>query len=403
MTQRRCMRPVLRPGRLESLTLRWSQSTFAAFANATAILAAWPVAALAPLGALTALAGCTLAADLDSLTAKRRHGDDDGGTAAGPVDARSNSDAPAVLADGSVAAREQDAPVAVDVHSVAADAPAADGVPEDSATGDDRPGDAPPADVTESMDSGRDDEGRDGGATATAADAAVTLDGPAVAVIDGSADALLMCPRSPSQYAALHLMNSNSTTTSCGYARAGLSGPIAGVDSSTFAASGACGACVRVETAAAVVVAEVVDQGPRPSGGNPSAISLNRAALTLLVPDGSTFVEQGVSWRFVACPLPSAAGMTFQFQDGSSSNYAALLVENHRFRLASVEYWSNGRYRPLARATYNYWVATSGMGGGPFTLRITDVHGHAVEQTGVPLRPGATFRGQAQFPECANN
>jgi expansin (peptidoglycan-binding protein) len=57
----------------------------------------------------------------------------------------------------------------------------------------------------------------------------------------------------------------------------------------------------------------------------------------------------------------------------------------------------------LTRSSYNYWVATNGMGTGPFTLRVTDVHGNVVEQAGIPLAPGVAFRGQAQFPECAKD
>jgi len=150
------------------------------------------------------------------------------------------------------------------------------------------------------------------------------------------------------------------------------------------------------------VVAQVVDQGASLTPANPTALAVNRAALRLLVPDGSTFVEQGVSWRFVQCPLAADSGMTFQFQEGSSANYAALLIQRHRFRLASVEYRSNGGYRSLTRSSYNYWVAASGMGTGPFTLRVTDVQGHAAEQAGVPLTPGVAFQGQVQFPQCSN-
>jgi expansin len=46
-------------------------------------------------------------------------------------------------------------------------------------------------------------------------------------------------------------------------------------------------------------------------------------------------------------------------------------------------------WQELVRADYNYWIAASGMGVGPFTVRITDTLGHVVTLTGIALDPGA--------------
>jgi expansin (peptidoglycan-binding protein) len=92
--------------------------------------------------------------------------------------------------------------------------------------------------------------------------------------------------------------------------------------------------------------------------------------------------------------------MTFTLQFGSNPSYAAVLVQNHRNRISLVEYKRGNVYVPLARTSYNYWVASGGMGAGPFTLRITDVLGQSVEQAGVPLAPGVPFVGSVQFPPC---
>ncbi len=43
----------------------------------------------------------------------------------------------------------------------------------------------------------------------------------------------------------------------------------------------------------------------------------------------------------------------------------------------------------LARASYNYWIAQSGAGQGPFTVRLTDTQGHQVTVSGITLSPGA--------------
>gem|GEM_PF-5283943 len=373
--------------------------------------AAWPVAVFGSMVALTALAGCSQAVDLDSLSANRHQADASVETT--PVDAAAIVDA-LLITDGLPGidtAEPLDAGASDHAQGDAQDDPQADpdassrpigsgssdGGPQEDGVVDaaaDYPEDsAALPDATEAPDSDPDDGGND--LSPPASTDAATLDGP-------TPDATPMCTRRPSQYTTLYLASNTSTTTGCGYARGGLTGSIAAVDPTTFAGSGSCGACVRIETAAAVVVAQVVDLGPDATTHH-SALAVNRAALNLLVPDGSTFVDQGVAWRFVPCPLPPSTGMTFQFQEGSNANYAALLIQKHRFRLANVEYRSNGRFRSLTRASYNYWVADAGMGGGPFTLRITDVDGHSVEQTGVPLKPGVVFQGQAQFPECAGD
>ena len=45
--------------------------------------------------------------------------------------------------------------------------------------------------------------------------------------------------------------------------------------------------------------------------------------------------------------------------------------------------------RSLSRASYNYWIATSGAGTGPFTVQLTDTEGHQATLSGIQLEPGA--------------
>ena len=50
---------------------------------------------------------------------------------------------------------------------------------------------------------------------------------------------------------------------------------------------------------------------------------------------------------------------------------------------------ASGGWISLARASYNYWIAQSGAGTGPFTVRLTDTEGHQVTVHNVALDPGA--------------
>ena len=57
-------------------------------------------------------------------------------------------------------------------------------------------------------------------------------------------------------------------------------------------------------------------------------------------------------------------------------------------------------YQDIGRVDYNYFVDTSGLGAGPFALRVTDARGHVLEDSGVPLGDNTTSSGAAQFPMC---
>ena len=208
------------------------------------------------------------------------------------------------------------------------------------------------------------------------------------------------CSGPPPVNATMMLSSAVSTVTACGYPGSTLPSIHAAVDSGTFAASAACGMCILIQTAAATVEAMVVDLGAAAGAGNPTSLGVSRSGMDLLVPDGSTYVTQDVRWKVTACTLRNP-GMSFTFQLGSNANYAAILVQNHRYALAKVEYKTGTTYKALQRTPYNFWVAPQGMGSGPFTLRLTDQFGQTEEQSGIPLVPGQIFNGESQFPLCA--
>lgn len=331
--------------------------------------------------------GCSLTVSLDNLASVEEPAD-------AAVDAATDGDASS--SDGS---RD-----AVDAGT-ASDRPSDEDAPRDAAS--DRTIDAEPA-VDASVDSADIDADAIPDSAAAvdgpAADTAVTAsdgslgDGEAT---DGGADSVAMrCPVSTPVNATLQLA-SVPGTTACGYAGASLPANYVGVDSDVLANSAACGTCVLIETGAGMVEALVADLGPGKTAANPTSLAVSRPALNVVVPDGSTYVTMGAQWRFTPCTLTKPY-MTFTIQTGSNASYAAVLIQNHRYKIAKVEYKIGATYYPLTRSSYNYWIASQGMGTGPFTFRVSDDHDHAVEQTGVPLAPGKLFTGDVQFPACSN-
>ena len=208
-----------------------------------------------------------------------------------------------------------------------------------------------------------------------------------------------MCPLPAAASATLALAASSPDVTACGDQRAQLPASFIAVDPQTFDGSNACGGCMRIESASAVLEAPVLELGVSLGTVDQPTLLVNQADLSRLVPDGSTIAMSGISWRYVPCSAAPAA-MTFTLQEGSNPSYAAVLVQHQRNRIGLLEYKRGDAYVALVRTSYDYWVAANGMGPGPFTLRATDVLSQSVEQAGIPLAPGAPFESSVQFPPC---
>jgi hypothetical protein len=84
--------------------------------------------------------------------------------------------------------------------------------------------------------------------------------------------------------------------------------------------------------------------------------------------------------------------MTVRVKEGSSRYWLALRLDNTGNPLSTVELRSGDGWKALAHTDYNYWIAQSGAGTGPFTVRATDSAGRRTTLNGVTLTPGAVQR-----------
>ena len=127
---------------------------------------------------------------------------------------------------------------------------------------------------------------------------------------------------------------------------------------------------------------KVIDQCPECAAGH---IDLSETAFARLAPLSTGLV--GVSYTPVTDPaLPGP--LSAEVKQGSSPYWLALLIDNTGNPLASVQVQTSSGWLSLARASYNYWIAASGAGPGPFTVRVTDTQGHQVTVAGITLSPG---------------
>ena len=150
-----------------------------------------------------------------------------------------------------------------------------------------------------------------------------------------------------------------------------------------YAGAADCGGYLEVTGPDGSVRVQVIDQCPECTAGH---IDLSEAAFARLAPLSAGLIN--VSYTLLADPaLPGPVSVAVK--QGSSQYWLALLVDNTGNPLASVQVQTSSGWLSLARASYNYWIASSGAGQGPFTVRLTDTQGHQVTVSGITLNPGA--------------
>jgi expansin len=172
-------------------------------------------------------------------------------------------------------------------------------------------------------------------------------------------------------------------TGNCSYPSPPADGLYVALSPPEYDGAAACGGYVEVTGPGGSVRAEVIDQCPPCAAGH---IDLSEAAFARIAPPSAGLVS--VSYQSIANP-PLPAPVSLRVKEGSSRYWLALLAMNTGNPLASVQVESApGDWHDLARAAYNYWIAPSGAGAGPFTVRLTDTAGHQVTVGGVALDPG---------------
>jgi expansin (peptidoglycan-binding protein) len=169
---------------------------------------------------------------------------------------------------------------------------------------------------------------------------------------------------------------------------------VAAMNQAEYGEAAYCGACAEVKGPAGDVTVRIVDLCPSCSKG---ALDLSREAFARIAQLSAGRVP--IAWTVVPCPV--GGPISYHFKEGSNRWWSAIQVRNHRHRIARFEYRaSNGSWRSVARKSYNYFVEPSGMGPGPYSFRVTDVHDHALIDLSVPFVEGGEVSGAGQFPSC---
>jgi expansin len=150
-----------------------------------------------------------------------------------------------------------------------------------------------------------------------------------------------------------------------------------------YGAAAACGSYIEVTGPDGSVTAEVVDQCPECQAGH---IDLGEQAFAKIAPLSAGLVP--VTYHAIVDP-PLPAPLSLRVKEGSSAYWLALLPIGSGNPVTSMRVSSPSKgWQSLTRASYDYWLATSGMGSGPFTVQLTDSVGHQATVTGISLAPG---------------
>ena len=170
----------------------------------------------------------------------------------------------------------------------------------------------------------------------------------------------------------------------CSYPSPPANGLFVALSPSEYDGAAACGGFMTVTGPDGSVTVQVIDQCPDCAAGH---IDLSEPAFAELAPLSAGLIN--VHYHFLADP-PLPGPVTMEVKSGSSQYWLALLADNTGNPLASVQVQTaSGGWLSLARASYNYWIAQSGAGSGPFTVRLTDTEGNRVTVHNVALEPGA--------------
>ncbi len=170
---------------------------------------------------------------------------------------------------------------------------------------------------------------------------------------------------------------------------------VAAINEADYGGSAPCGACAEVEGPAGTTTVRIVDRCPGCALGD---LDLSVEAFEMIAAKEEGRVD--ILWRYVPCAVEGP--LRYRFKEGSSQWWTAVQVRNHRHAIASLEYSNDGgeTYIPVARESYNYFVAPEGMGAEPFSLRVTDVYGQVVVDDGIVVGDGIEVSGAANTPAC---
>ena len=154
--------------------------------------------------------------------------------------------------------------------------------------------------------------------------------------------------------------------------------------------SQACGAYVEVTgPTGTTITVRIVDQCPE---CRPGDIDLSAEAFAHLAEPSAGRIP--ISWTLLSPALDGP--VAYRYKEGSSQWWCGIQVRDHRNPVRTLEVLVDGSWQSLPRQSYNYFVSADGSGCGS-TIRVTDIYGNRVTDSGITVSPGTVQPGAAQL------
>ncbi|KFE69079.1 expansin EXLX1 family cellulose-binding protein [Hyalangium minutum] len=176
----------------------------------------------------------------------------------------------------------------------------------------------------------------------------------------------------------------------CGYDKSPNDMDVAAMNASEFNNSAMCGACAEVEGPQGTVRVRITDSCPECAAGH---LDLSKEAFAKISPVDAGRVQ--TRWRLVSCAVQGP--VRYRIKEGSNPDWAAIQVRNHLLPIQKLEWMKSGSWVEVKRESYNYFVASSGMGKGPVQLRLTATDGQQLVDTLPEIEANQIFNGAKQF------
>ena len=142
-----------------------------------------------------------------------------------------------------------------------------------------------------------------------------------------------------------------------------------------------CGAYIQVTGPKGTVTVEVVDRCPECQPGD---VDLSPQAFAKIADLSAGRVP--ISWHLVERARRHRHDPVRR-EGRLQPVVDRVQVRQHANIVSTLEVQVNGAWQALERQEYNYFLASSGLGNGPFTIRITDIYGQQLVQAGITLSP----------------
>jgi expansin (peptidoglycan-binding protein) len=169
---------------------------------------------------------------------------------------------------------------------------------------------------------------------------------------------------------------------------------VCAMNNTEYDSSSVCGASIHVKGRLGEVTVRIVDRCPECPVGN---IDMSPQAFAKI--DDTIRGRVPVTWWYVESQVTGP--IQYRVKTGSNAWWIGIQILNHRTPVVKLEALYNGVWVTIPRMNYNYFVYASGLGPGPFTLRVTDFYGQQLVDANIPLSPDVKTNGQANFSSHA--